>query len=89
MIETPVSKRSMKGGRDRDVDEAHWRSFDLHQGFRLFRARNGNADSFERFGPAMPDCRLIVMPSIGHSMNLELPALYAGYFGAWFGGLAK
>jgi phasin len=27
----------------------------------------------------MPDCRLIVMPSIGHSMNLELPALYAGY----------
>ena len=24
---------------------------------------------------------------IGHSMNLELPALYAGYFGAWFGGL--
>jgi len=37
----------------------------------------------------MPDCRLIVMPSIGHSMNLELPALYAGYFGAWFGGLSK
>lgn len=25
---------------------------------------------------------------VGHSMNLELPALYAGYFGAWFGGLA-
>jgi hypothetical protein len=21
------------------------------------------------------------------SMNLELPALYAGYFGVWFGGL--
>jgi hypothetical protein len=21
-------------------------------------------------------------------MNLEQPALYAGYFGAWFGGLA-
>ena len=38
---------------------------------------------------AMPDCRLVVMPSIGHSMNLELPALYAGYFGAWFGGLSK
>jgi phasin len=35
---------------------------------------------------AMPDCRLVVMPSIGHSMNLEMPALYAGYFGAWFGG---
>ncbi|MHC2281333.1 non-heme chloroperoxidase [Bradyrhizobium diazoefficiens] len=37
---------------------------------------------------AMPDCRLVVVPNIGHSMNLEAPALYAGYFGAWFGGLA-
>ncbi|UVO40266.1 alpha/beta hydrolase [Bradyrhizobium arachidis] len=36
---------------------------------------------------AMPDCRLVVVPRIGHSMNLEMPALYAGYFGAWFGGL--
>ncbi|CUT14175.1 Betaketoadipate enollactone hydrolase EC 31124 [Bradyrhizobium sp.] len=36
---------------------------------------------------AMPDCRLVVVPGIGHSMNLEMPALYAGYFGAWFGGL--
>ena len=35
----------------------------------------------------MPDCRLVLVPGIGHSMNLELPALYAGYFGAWFGGL--
>jgi len=24
---------------------------------------------------------------VGHSVNLEQPALYAGYFGAWFGGL--
>ena len=30
-----------------------------------------------------------VMPGIGHSMNLELPAHYAGNFGAWFGGLSK
>ena len=37
---------------------------------------------------AMPDCRLVFVPRVGHSMNLELPALYAGYFGAWFGGLA-
>lgn len=36
---------------------------------------------------AMPDCRLVTVPGIGHSMNFELPALYAGYFGAWFGGL--
>jgi pimeloyl-ACP methyl ester carboxylesterase len=38
---------------------------------------------------AMPDCRLIHVPGIGHSMNLEMPALYAGYFGAWFGGFDK
>jgi pimeloyl-ACP methyl ester carboxylesterase len=37
---------------------------------------------------AMPDCRLVVVPRIGHSMNLEMPTLYAGYFGACFGGLA-
>lgn len=36
-----------------------------------------------------PDCRLVCVPGIGHSMNLELPALYAGYFGAWFGGLSR
>src|SRR6476619_4956955 len=36
---------------------------------------------------AMPDCRLVIVPGVGHSMNLESPALYAGYFGAWFGGL--
>ena len=38
---------------------------------------------------AMPDCRLITVPGIGHSINLEVPALYAGYFGAWFGGLGS
>jgi pimeloyl-ACP methyl ester carboxylesterase len=37
---------------------------------------------------AMPDCRLVTVPGIGHSMNLESPALYAGYFGAWFGNLS-
>ena len=39
-----------------------------------------------RMAEAMPDCRLVTVPGIGHSMNLEQPALYAGYFGAWFGG---
>jgi non-heme chloroperoxidase len=38
---------------------------------------------------AMPDCRLVIVPGVGHSMNVEQPALYAGYFGAWFGGLAR
>ena len=37
---------------------------------------------------AMPDCRLITVPGIGHSMNLEAPSLYAGCFGAWFGGVS-
>src|ERR1700760_2358918 len=36
---------------------------------------------------AMPHCRLVTIPGVGHSMNLEQPALYAGYFGAWFGAL--
>jgi len=43
----------------------------------------------ERMAAAMPDCRLVIVPGVGHSMNLEQPALYAGYFGAWFGGLAN
>lgn len=38
---------------------------------------------------AMPACRLVTVPGVGHSMNLENPALYAGYFGAFFGGLAR
>ena len=41
----------------------------------------------KRMAEAMPDCRLVTVPGVGHSMNLEQPALYAGYFGAWFGGL--
>ena len=38
---------------------------------------------------AIPDYRLVFIPGIVHSMNLELPALYAGYLGTWFGGLAN
>jgi pimeloyl-ACP methyl ester carboxylesterase len=41
-----------------------------------------------RMTRAMPDCRLVIVPGVGHSMNLEQPELYAGYFGAWFGGLS-
>jgi pimeloyl-ACP methyl ester carboxylesterase len=40
-------------------------------------------------GGGMPDCRLVIVPGTGHSMTLEVPALYAGYFRAWFGGLVK
>ena len=37
----------------------------------------------------MPDCRFIAVPGIGHCLNLEAPEIYAGYFGAWFGGLSS
>jgi non-heme chloroperoxidase len=42
----------------------------------------------KRMAELMPDCRLVIVPGVGHSMNLEQPALYAGYFGGWFGGLS-
>jgi pimeloyl-ACP methyl ester carboxylesterase len=41
----------------------------------------------KRMADTMPDCRLVTVPGVGHSMNLEQPALYAGYLGACFGGL--
>lgn len=31
----------------------------------------------------MPHCRLVTVPGIGHSMNLEAPQLYADYFSGW------
>ena len=45
------------------------------------------AEDLRQMAAAMPNCRLVSVPGIGHSMNLEQPALYAGYFGGWFGGL--
>lgn len=62
-----------------------------HEHLVLWGERDGwipPAD-LEMMADAMPNCRLVVVPGIGHSMNLEVPELYAGYFGAWFGGLAK
>ncbi|WP_116135127.1 alpha/beta fold hydrolase [Tropicimonas sp. IMCC34043] len=43
------------------------------------------AADVKRMAEEMPDCRLVKVPGVGHSMNLEAPALYAGYFGAFFG----
>ncbi len=37
----------------------------------------------------MPNCRLVTVPGIGHSMNVENPSLYAGYVGAFLGGLTR
>lgn len=37
----------------------------------------------EVMAAAMPNCRLITVPGVGHSMNIEQPQMYAGYFGAF------
>lgn len=34
----------------------------------------------EEMAERMPNCRLVVVPDVGHSMNVERPELYAGYF---------
>jgi non-heme chloroperoxidase len=62
-----------------------------HPHLVLWGERDGwipSAD-LQTMAAAMPDCRLVIVPGVGHSMNVEVPALYAGYFGAWFGGLSK
>lgn len=46
------------------------------------------AADVRRMAAEMPNCRLVTAPGIGHSMNLENPALYAGYFGGFFGGVS-
>ena len=38
---------------------------------------------------AVQHSRLVTILGIGHSMNLEQPALYAGYVGEFFGGLGQ
>ena len=86
-IGTPVNLT-----RERESGELERRMAEIHHPHLvLWGERDGwipPAD-LRTMAAAMPDCRLVVMPGIGHSMNLELPALYAGYFGAWFGGLSR
>ncbi len=45
------------------------------------------AADVKRMAEDMPNCRLVTVPGIGHSMNLEQPALYAGYLGGFLGGV--
>ena len=47
------------------------------------------AEDLRKMADRMQNCRLVTVPNIGHSMNLEQPALYAGYMGAFFSGLAR
>lgn len=62
-----------------------------HPHLVLWGERDGwiSRDDLKAMAAGMPDCRLVVMRGIGHSMNLERPELYAGYFGAWFGALGR
>src|SRR4029453_18673164 len=86
-IGTPVNLT-----RERESGELGRRMAEIHHPHLvLWGERDGwipPAD-LRTMAAAMPDCRLVIMPRIGHLMNLELPALSAGYFGAWFGGLPK
>ncbi|WP_334175497.1 alpha/beta hydrolase [Pseudoxanthobacter sp.] len=41
----------------------------------------------EAMAAGMPDCQFVVAPGAGHSLSLERPEMYAGFFNAWFGGL--
>ena len=84
---TPVNLTRERQSRELELRMAEI----LHPHLVLWGERDGwiaPAD-LRTMAAAMPDCRLVIVPGIGHSMNLEVPALYAGYFGAWFGGLAK
>jgi non-heme chloroperoxidase len=78
--------------REKESGELERRMPDIsHEHLVLWGERDGwiaPAD-LKAMAAAMPNCRLVIVPGIGHSMNLEVPELYAGYFGAWFGGLAK
>ena len=83
-IGTPVNLT-----RERASGELERRSPDIrHHHLVLWSEWDGwiQPGDLRAMAAAMPDCRLVVVPGIGHSMNLELPSLYAGYFGAWFGG---
>jgi non-heme chloroperoxidase len=78
--------------RERESGELERRMKELtHPHLVLWGEKDGwiaPAD-LKRMADEMPDCRLVIVPGVGHSMNLEQPALYAGYFGAWFGGLPR
>jgi pimeloyl-ACP methyl ester carboxylesterase len=86
-IGTPVNLT-----RERESRELETRMAEIaHPHLVLWGEKDGwiaPAD-LKQMAQAMPDCRLVTVPGVGHSMNLEQPALYAGYFGAWFGGLER
>jgi non-heme chloroperoxidase len=86
-IGTPVNLT-----RERESGELERRMKEIeHPHLVLWGERDGwiPAVDLKRMAAVMPSCRLVTIPGVGHSMNLEQPALYAGYFGAWFGGVSS
>jgi len=85
-IGTPVNLT-----RERESGELERRMKEIeHPHLVLWGERDGwiPAADLKRMAAVMPNCRLVTVPGVGHSMNLEQPALYAGYLGAWFGGIS-
>ncbi len=83
-IGTPVNL-----DRERDSGELGRRMLEIeHPHLVLWGEKDGwiALADLRKMEAAMPRCRLVTVPGIGHSMNVEMPPLYAGYFGAWFGG---
>lgn len=44
-------------------------------------------DDLEAMVAAMPNARLVEVPAVGHSMNLEAPQMFAGFVAAMFSGV--
>jgi non-heme chloroperoxidase len=83
-IGTPVNLN-----RERESGELERRMAEIrHEHLVLWGEKDGwiTLADLRTMAMAMPNCRLVIVPGVGHSMNLEMPSLYAGYFGAWFGG---
>jgi non-heme chloroperoxidase len=83
-IGTPVNLN-----RERESGELERRMAEIrHEHLVLWGEKDGwiTLADLRTMAMAMPNCRLVIVPRVGHSMNLEMPSLYAGYFGAWFGG---
>ncbi|MHC2251910.1 pimeloyl-ACP methyl ester carboxylesterase [Bradyrhizobium embrapense] len=86
-IGTPVNLT-----RERESRELERRMSEIrHSHLVVWGERDGwiALADLQKMTAAMPDCRLAVVPGVGHSMNLEMPPLYAGYFGACFSGISE
>jgi non-heme chloroperoxidase len=83
----------IRSGTAIDLDR-HWRTGGLrtsqgsieHQHLVLWGALDPfiPKQDMEEMSARMPDCRLTVVPGVGHSMLIERPEMYAEYFAEFF-----